>query len=1048
LLRPLALLALAALVAATPAPAQGFAYFNQRNHPEIDWRVAETEHFRIIYPAHLAGIESEAAAVAEASYDSLSVAFGGVTFDEPLRIYLTDEDEIANGVAFEFGGGVTNIWVHVNEFAEIWTGEPKWLRIVIAHELAHLFHYRATRSGLGLLQNLVADPMPSFWAEGVAQYMTERWDAQRGDRWLRTAVFEDRINYNDRAGANNGRLKYAVGNSQARYLAWRFGDSTIVRLLRHRRPTVPGVLPPVHDFYSAFRATTGMTYTSFQDEWRRHVNVYYNTIAGRMERVDSLARKPLAIPGQYIYDVQYSRDTSRMAALVLTSLVRPVRRLFVMDTPSRHRNRPRVNLRVLAEGSIGGPFAWSADGSRIAYSREIRGRHGSLQNDVYVVDVATGRTRRLTRDRRAASPTFSPDGRRLAFVGVDRGTANVFLVDIESGVETPLTRFSGDVQITSARWAPTGDRIAMASFTADGRRDLLVVDAVTGAVDTLATGDGLESARHDSRLPVWRPDGRAIAYTSLRDDVPNVFVVGVGDEPAATGAPAGGVGPVGHGSLGDSIATVTAAAHVPAGPAPETRVTYVFAGAAAHAWLPADSTHPDGRLVLVSSETKRRDRAYVVDAARRPTVAVDSGGARGWVPPAYAAWTLERPLAEVPFQIAADTTLVRRRTGYNSLRNLTHAITLPLPYADPGENGRFGDGDDDIGVFANSIWLEPLNKHRLFILGGVSFTRFVDRSFLLLEYVNNTLAPSIATTIYRFPSPSSFYGDNLLVENLTGGDISATLPLDITDRPFRQHLVGMRLRYAYAEPYDLSDPNFEADGGPLPPPEDGFRADAQVGYAYKFQRPYRWNVIYPLDGVGLRARVTAGAPVLWSENRFVRPDLDAYWVSPQLGIGRFYVRGRATAVFGRTLAQDYVGLARHDDFDFQLPVLGAVTLDDAERVRGVRRYAVGTRVLFGTIEYRMPPVINLHTNLFGIVGLGRVSPAMFLDAGMVWTGSDIDGAIRRAGAGLELKNVLSLGGFELLHSVGVALPWGRIGATDLVWDDVDLYYRIQAAVPF
>ena len=36
------------------------------------------------------------------------------------------------------------------------------------------------------------------------------------------------------------------------------------------------------------------------------------------------------------------------------------------------------------------------------------------------------------------------------------------------------------------------------------------------------------------------------------------------------------------------------------------------------------------------------------------------------------------------------------------------------------------------------------------------------------------------------------------------------------------------------------------------------------------------------------ARVTAGAPVLWSENRFVRPDLDAYWVSPQVGIGRFY----------------------------------------------------------------------------------------------------------------------------------------------------------------
>ncbi len=96
----------------------------------------------------------------------------------------------------------------------------------------------------------------------------------------------------------------------------------------------------------------------------------------------------------------------------------------------------------------------------------------------------------------------------------------------------------------------------------------------------------------------------------------------------------------------------------------------------------------------------------------------------------------------------------------------------------------------------------------------------------------------------------------------------------------------------------------------------------------------------------------------------------------------------------------------------------------------------------------MPPVLNLGTNLLGIVKLGRVSPTLFMDAGMVWTGSNVDDAIRRAGAGFELKNVLSLGGFELLHSVGVALPWARIGATDLEWDDVDLYYRLQAAVPF
>ena len=33
---------------------------------------------------------------------------------------------------------------------------------------------------------------------------------------LRTATFEDRLNYNDGTSPQNGRLRYAVGNSQVR----------------------------------------------------------------------------------------------------------------------------------------------------------------------------------------------------------------------------------------------------------------------------------------------------------------------------------------------------------------------------------------------------------------------------------------------------------------------------------------------------------------------------------------------------------------------------------------------------------------------------------------------------------------------------------------------------------------------------------------------------------------------------------------------------------------------------------------------------------------
>ncbi|MDX1440707.1 MAG: BamA/TamA family outer membrane protein, partial [Rubricoccaceae bacterium] len=284
--------------------------------------------------------------------------------------------------------------------------------------------------------------------------------------------------------------------------------------------------------------------------------------------------------------------------------------------------------------------------------------------------------------------------------------------------------------------------------------------------------------------------------------------------------------------------------------------------------------------------------------------------------------------------------------------------------------------------------------------------------------------------------------------NLTGGDLSATLPLDLSDAPFTTTQIGARLRYAYAEPYDLGDDVvLESEGEMLQLPEEGYRTDVQLGFAWKRQRPYRYNALNPLDGVGIRARVTVGAPVLGSNNEFIRPDLAAYWISPNIGIGRFYAYGRATAQLGEELAQDYVGLSRYDDIDIQVPMFGALTLDDSERVRGYRSYAVGNRALFGTLEYRLAPLFDLQTQILGVVDLDKLSFALFGDFGMVWTGSNTSQAIRRTGVGAEVSNLVDIGGFQIRHAAGVAAPWTELDE-NLVWDDVDLYYRIQASVPF
>ena len=232
------------LLVSAVVQAQGFRSTNGRNHPELDWQVAETAHFRIAYPAHLSGIEVEAAAIAEASYAALSANLG-VTFDRKIRLYLSDEDEIANGFAMPLGNGISNIWVHANDVAAQWTGREKWLRKVIAHELAHIFHYRAVRSRIGLLGYLVARPVPP--RRPLAPHSRPGRPARLQGRYLhleRTAALRGR----ERAGA---LLRRAVRRldprpplppAQTPALRPGAGARLPPRLPGHYRPVVPGVL--------------------------------------------------------------------------------------------------------------------------------------------------------------------------------------------------------------------------------------------------------------------------------------------------------------------------------------------------------------------------------------------------------------------------------------------------------------------------------------------------------------------------------------------------------------------------------------------------------------------------------------------------------------------------------------------------------------------------------------------------------------------------------------------------------------------------------------
>lgn len=971
------------LISVDTLKAQWFSAFNGRNHPEIEWVTVETEHFRITYPAHLDNIQlaEKAAAIAEASYDALSKNLN-VTFDHKIKIFLSDEDEISNGFAVPFTKEYTNIWVNVNDYATIWTGDVKWLRKVIAHELTHIFQFQAIESNIGIYQNLFAQTMRRDITEGLAQYETELWDSQRGDRWLRLAVFDNNMNYSDGNSIYNGRLIYAVGNSQVRYFADQFGDSTLANLFAYKDTLLRFIY--VHDFYKAFEQSIGMKYEEFYDKWLKDVNIYYNSLAAKMDRIDELG-KPLDLPGQFIIDARYDPKGERLAFLSYQSTERPVVQLRLADSLNG-------KSRVLTEGNFTSSPSWSDDGTKLTYSRIRRGKNSSLVNDLFIYDLDKNSEKKVTFGEKSAFPIFSGNGTQLIAIKNDNGTANIVVYNLNGEFIKQVTHFSGDVQLIGLNRAIGSQMIYTKRFDENGNRELLEIDDNSRSIRVLDSGD------LDNRFVEVSPDRTKIAYTSLRDDVPNVFLRDI--------------------ESGEEI-----------------RITNQFTGAALLNWTASDSLNPNGRLILSASENKNSSKVYAISADSLINNETDSLH----IPANYISWTKQRPPNEIPFHINPNASLITSKSRYSSLKNLTDIGSMLLPVADNRDYGL---------IFFTGIF-DPLAKDMLFGNGYISLKDPAKRSEFGVTYMNNHFFPTYMVNLFRIPTLYQFYGSEVQSTYQTGVSLNANIPIDWPYHDFHSTSIQTELRYFHAEPYNFmgSSLNIDTNNLTIPPPQEAYQSDMTVSFMWKKQKPYRWNVIHPLDGSGVRAKITFAEKLLGSDVSFVRGEIKAFHILPLLGQLNLYVYGKGQIESGSPLPQDYIGLSRYDNIEIGLPADVENLLGDyPERVRGYHTFISGSKVAFGSAELRIPLLPSLYTTLLGIISLEKTTFNLFVDAAYVgdtnfgWPDQDVT----QSGAGFEVKNALSLFGFPIAQSLGVGYP------TSHLFDDsrADWYYRVKAVIPF
>jgi len=114
------------------------------------------------------------------------------------------------------------------------------------------------------------------------------------------------------------------------------------------------------------------------------------------------------------------------------------------------------------------------------------------------------------------SPAWSPDRKKIAFVGYNRGRSAVMIYSRETGKVTSLVSERGING--SPAWSPDGRSLAL-TLSFESNPDIYVVDVASGSRRRLTDHYGIDTE------PSWSPDGSKLVFTSDRGGQPQVYEI-------------------------------------------------------------------------------------------------------------------------------------------------------------------------------------------------------------------------------------------------------------------------------------------------------------------------------------------------------------------------------------------------------------------------------------------------------------------------------------------------------------------------------------------
>jgi hypothetical protein len=435
---------------------------NQVRYDHFKWMIYDTDHFTIYYYPEIEPHLERMAGYAESAYQHISSELRhDLAGKVALILFQTSsefqEQNVIPGAAQEGVGAFAEptrkrIVMPMDE-------PPDLLYRLMVHELTHQFEFDMIPS------SLVRREMPLWINEGLSDYMTGYW-RPLDLMMVRDAAVSDIVPKMSTLTAygefGNPRMIYNLGHAVFEFIESRWSKKGLQDyILALRKSVIGGGEDPfeeafqlsAEEFDQNFDKYLKDRFKPFRDKERSAD--YGRNLAPNRERTrfsNALSVEPSPVGELLAVVTGNSRDQEADIVLVSSrdgSIIRNLTSGFDQDRGFEFLVTPGGRWNTVPW------LSWSPDGNDLAYFvRNEKSRTLILQN------VNSGRIERRFPMRMVddpESPDISPDGRKVVFSALQGGTGDVFVLDLENGEVTNLTKDA--FADSGPTWAPDGASI-------------------------------------------------------------------------------------------------------------------------------------------------------------------------------------------------------------------------------------------------------------------------------------------------------------------------------------------------------------------------------------------------------------------------------------------------------------------------------------------------------------------------------------------------------------------------------------------------------------